>query len=334
MKAEIVAGYCEELRSLLCGGMALGQAVELLAEEAGASGPERVVAQRVVSGSSLAEGMAYAFSPLPEWIRHVISVTEEAAAADHGLDLVVGQLREEIVWRDDLLRSLAYPLVLLAATTLVGLILAVVILPSLSAMTEELGAALPLASRFALTMGAFAASPGGFLVWLAIFSTSAWLYAGRARAPDFLARMPWIRNALMLSETWRYFRIAGVLLAADLPLHRALRQAAGAVRPLAWRAEARRLAERVEAGEAAALAVRAVGWLPSRTARVLSVAASSGSMAQGVENLAQWAAARRRAILKTWATWLPVVLLGVSAVMIGFLAQAVLLPAFQIDVIP
>jgi len=313
--------------------MVLQDAADILAQETGANEEATRVARLVKAGRPLSGALSVAFSSLPGWVAGAVSATEEAGRPDQGLALVVRQLSDEATWRSELSRSLAYPLTLLAATTLVGLIIIRKILPTLATMANELGGALPLSSRLALSLGKTLGSGWTIGIWVVLVGFVIWLLSENAKSRSILIKAPFLSTALSTVEAWKYFRVIGVLLRCGLPLHLVLERSAGVVSPGAWRTDVESLAARVKAGESFSASAKAVAWLPQRTSRALAIAEAAGTTADGVEMLADWVEIRRSRIITRWAKWLPMALLALAAVMIGLLAQAILMPALQIDIL-
>jgi type IV pilus assembly protein PilC len=334
MKPHHTASYFVDLALLLEGGMVLGNAVDLLAEESAHHGVAPVIARAVKSGRPLSVGLEEAFHPLPAWIAAAVSAAERVGHPEKGLRLAATQLHEEKKWREEFSKALAYPVVLLATIVLVGMIMARTVLPSLAAMSAELGGAIPMTTQIAIVVGRGLGSVWAICLLVAMAAAVIWLVGGSSTARDVAARTPVLRSMVRLIETWRFFSIVAVLLKSAVPLHRAVESSTRVVTTPSWRAEAEELARRVHGGQSIGRAAGDVSWFPLRAGRVLSISASHGSLVDGVENIASWAEQERDRLLAGWARWLPVALLAVAALLIGFLAQAVLLPALSIDIVP
>jgi type IV pilus assembly protein PilC len=323
-----------DLAILLEGRMVLSSAADLLAEESANHNEALVVARAVKSGFSLSAALAEAFAPLPDWIGAAVSATERVGEPEKGLRLAAAQLLEEKKWREEFSRSLSYPLVLLGTTVLFGIIMARTVLPSLAAMSSDLGGSVPVTTEIAIGVGRALGSFWAFGVWAAVVAFLLWVAWGGSTARDLAARAPILRSIIRLVETWRFFSIATVLLRSAVPLHLVVESSSRVISTPSWRKEAQELARGVRGGKSIGVAARNVSWFPIRVSRVLSISTGHGALIDGAESLTSWAEYERVRLLATWAKWLPVGFLAVAALLIGFLAQAVLMPALSVDIAP
>jgi type II secretory pathway component PulF len=334
MNNSRVEGFCEELSLLLESGMVLGDALEILAEEQEGSSAEARILDAVRSGSSLGNAMDTAFPSLAPWIVAVVHAAESAAVPQAGLSLISSYLKDYARWKSTLERSLSYPIVLLAAAFLVGIFIMRAILPTLSELMTLLGGAVPITTRIALHIGSVAGSSVAIVLWVGAVGITLWLWSGRWSSSEYTIRIPLVKRLVYLSEAWRFFSVNSILLSAGIPLHEALKGSAGVLNSTTLTSGAYHMAERVQGGTPVQRAIREMPWLPGRTSRVLAVAASAGTVSRGFENLAAWTETKRNATLQHWNTWLPVIILCVATILIGFLAHAVLIPGFMIDIGP
>ena len=326
--------FFEELALLLDSGMVLGDALEILADEQADNSAELRILRIVQSGSTLGDAVGEVFSSLPSWILSVIHATESASVPQAGLSLISNHLKKEAQWRSSMQRSLSYPVVLLAATILVGIVVMRSIMPTLADMVAILGGAVPLTTRIALYIGSIVGSPVAIVLWSVAAGIVLWIWSGRGDTSEYVIRIPVVKRLVYLSEAWRFFSINGILLSAGMPLHEALNGAATVLNSTILSRGARRVAELVQGGASVQIAIKEMSWLPVRTSKVLAVAVAAGSVSSGFGQLASWAEIRRNAILHNWNTWLPVLLLCVATILIGFLAHAILIPGLTIDLGP
>lgn len=323
------ADYCADVGLLVRHGMPHAEAAALLATEPGAGQREARIAARVAAGDLLSDAL-HEFG-VPPWARAVVAAGEIHGALAQSLDLVARHLKSEAAWRDRMTKVTAYPLVVTASSVLIGLILCRTVLPTLAAMVEDLGASLPLASRIALAIGHAGSSPLVWVVASGLVVAVGWLIADDERLRAVAPHLRGVRKMAELAEAWRYFGVLVSLVEASVPMDRAMELAAPVVSPPAWRRGVVDLARRVRAGDSPSSAAREVRWLPPRTARLLAVAEAAGAMPEALASLRDHAETALSRRLDTLARWTPVVMLAIAAAVVGFLAQALLLPAFQID---
>ncbi|MBN1424700.1 type II secretion system F family protein [Candidatus Fermentibacteria bacterium] len=330
MNPDAQADYCADLALLLQHGTPMAEACDLLAGEAGVGSIEMQIASGVKSGESLRHALEA--TRVPSWALAAVEATETTGRPADGLDLASRVLREHRVWRDRMIRVTTYPLLVLGSSLLLGLILFRSILPTISVLAEELGADLPLATRTALVLGHAAMSPVAWVIALVALGGTLALASDQGRLRAAASRLPVMAEVIRMDESRRYFGVLGALLAASVPLDRAMERTAHLVVNASWHAEVLELARRVRAGDSPAAAARDVRWFPTRVARVLAVAETAGTLHQACSSLADYAERVLTRRLDGLARWVPLILLAAAAAFIAFLAQALLMPAFQIDI--
>ena len=332
MNSRHQAEYCVDVALLLRHGTPLAEATGLIAAESGHGSVEVRIAEKVAAGEPLSRALE--ITGFPSWAHAAIGATEQTGKPADGLDLVARQLTREEAWRHRMASVTAYPVMVLGSSAIVGLALCRTILPTIASLTEELGSTPPVASQVALTIGRAGASPAAWVAAGALAAGCVWLIADQDRLRSAASRLPGLAEAIRWAEAWRYFGVLTTLVGASLPLDRALELAALSVTPKALRAGALDFARRVRAGDPPAVASRDVPWLPPRTARMLTVGAASGTLPQAFASLRDHAETALTRRLDALARWTPIVLLAIAALLIGFLTQALLMPAFQIDLQP
>lgn len=323
------ADYCTDLALLLCHGVPMGEACDLLAGEAGTGSIERHIASSVKGGESLHNALEAA--RFPPWASAAIEATEYAGRPAQGLELIARLLREQCAWRDRMTRVTAYPVLVLGSSLLVGLVVFRSILPSIAVLAEELGSEPPLATQIALALGRAASSPAFWGVALALLGVAFRLASDQGRLHAAASHIPVVADAVRMDESRRYFGVLSALLLAAIPLDRAMEMAAQVVIAGPWKRQAVELARSVRAGDSPAAAARDVRWFPARTARALAVAETTETMQQGCASLADHAEHVLSRRFDALARWVPLILLAAAAAFIAFLAQALLMPAFQVD---
>jgi len=284
-----------ELATLLAAGVPLAQALHALANESESGGVGAVlrgVRERVLRGESLSEAAA----GYPGHFGPVARNMMAAGEASGDLEGTLGVLSEGLLRRRELAgkvtSALVYPGVLALISLAVVVFLLSYVVPRISDVYLETGAALPVPTRMLLAVSGWFES-----YWMvAVLATALvfiLLHLG-LRKEQLAAR--WDRAKLGLPFVGTLFRkqcvadFAGTLcglLKAGVPLVEGLRVTSSTLKNRVAAREVRLVADEVEVGKEVSQAVRAKGVFPETLAEMMGAGEESGEMVELLEILSR-----------------------------------------------
>ena len=157
----------------------------------------------------------------------MVRAAEISGALSEGLERMLEYLERSRALREKIVSALIYPAILLLVAGLSVVILLTFVVPQFRPIFEEMGAALPLATRFVLTVSDFLA---GYW-WLGLLAIAA---AGMAtmrflsipekrhQVDAVMLRLPLIGPLISAVETARFSRSLGTLLHNGVPVLQSL----------------------------------------------------------------------------------------------------------------
>ena len=285
----------DELAALVRAGIPLERG--LLATTGGDRGRLGQIARdlgaRLEAGEALPEALDRACAGMPAVYRAAVEAgfrSGRLADALQGLARVGTAVLEA---RRTIALAFFYPLLVLAVAyaLLVGFL--VFIVPRFLATAGSLrisAGMLPGLER----LGASAPIWGPVAPVVVLGLIAAWWWSGWARAGGGVAtRLPWVGRIIADYRAANFVDLLGHLIEHAVPLDQALRLAGDAAGDPTLRVEARRLADKMAAGEAVPAPTTGDWSLPPLVAWMLSTGDRQGSLAVGLRQLA--ATYRRRA---------------------------------------
>ena len=339
VSAAALALLTRQLATLVRAGVPLEEALRVLGAQAATRRLQSVLAglrARITEGASLHEAMAGFPNVFPELYRSMV----EAGAAGGRLDEVLERLADHAEARRELRQAIStaliYPLILTMVALLLVIALLTYVVPEVVKVFEQTGEALPLltlwligASRWLRDYGLLLGAGSG----AALLLCKHLLGRPRVRAGwhRLLLELPFIGSlnrtlhAARLARTLAILTKSGVpflealeisnRMIINIPLHRAVQEAAGLVR---------------EGGRLHA-ALQQHGWFPPLLVHMIAAGEESGEL----DNMLERAAAHEERELKTaisTATSLvePVIILVMGAIVLA-IVLAILLPIFEMN---
>jgi type IV pilus assembly protein PilC len=133
----------------------------------------RAVRSDLEAGMSLAAAMRRHPAIFSDLYVATVEAGESGGVLDDVLERLAGLAARDRAFRNKVGSALTYPLVVLAAASLLTFFLVATIVPTFARMFEQLGAPLPLPTRVLLWVGSHASSRDGLLLVGALFSAVA-----------------------------------------------------------------------------------------------------------------------------------------------------------------
>ncbi|MFZ2236755.1 MAG: type II secretion system inner membrane protein GspF [Dokdonella sp.] len=328
-----------QLATLIGAGLPIDEALAALSEQ---NDNERQRAltvslrSRVMEGASLAQALSEFPESFPEIYRASVGAGEQSGRLSQVLEKLADHAEASDALAQKLLGALAYPLLLsiVAIAVVTGLLTFVV--PQIVGVFQNMGHALPMATRVLLGVSAFLRSWGWLLLGILVVAIIAIRIAlqqesQRLRWHAWQLRIPLFGRLIRAANTARAMRTLALLSASAVPLLDALSIAAQVVPNLPMRTALRQAAFKVREGTGFAKALGDSGQFPPVALRLIASGERSGELPRMLDQAAQ----QQQRDLDRWLNVMssilgPGVILLVGGLVL-FIVLAILLPIFSIN---
>jgi type IV pilus assembly protein PilC len=333
--------FNQQFNTLIKAGLPILKALDLLAERAAAPRLRPIlgeVRQRVREGALLSEALA-AQGAFPAVYVTVITAGERSGNLTGVLEQYIAYLRVSTSFRSRLATTLIYPAVLVATALLVVTYVVTYAMPQFAELYHELGVPLPAPTRILLAV----AMPLrtyfiGLLVAIGIGAVAIFLWTRSDRgalAIDRLKpRFPIFGNIWLKAQIAQFVRTLSTLLAGGTPLVPALHTSAAAIGSRLVSTSVEEAAERVKEGESLHSSLAGTHLIPGLALEMIEVGEASGALAAMLTSVAEFYEDEVGTSLQRTLSWIPIVILAVMAVVIGFILISLYLPMFSLQVGP
>ncbi len=339
IKAGVLAAFTRQLATLLSSGTSLTEALAVLSENTGNPRLSSVVLglkESIAGGSSFAKALeahADVFSPM---YRGLVIAAEASGSLEGVLPRLADYLEKRAKITAEVRAALTYP----ALMTFVGIsvlgFLFVFVIPRITRIFEETGAALPFITVVLLWIAGLVGS-----YWhagIALLGGLGWLAWRKARSPkgarliDNLAlRLPWFGPIVMSFYVASFSRTLGSLLKGGVQLLQALDITAEAIGNNRFREMIGAAVKDCTGGSALSTSLKASGLLPPVVVHMIGVGERSGSLDDMLHKTADACDAEFENGVKKSLSLLEPVLILVMGVVVGFIVLAMLLPIFELN---
>jgi len=331
--------FNQQFHTLIKAGLPILRALDLLAERAAAVRLRPILAevrQRVKDGSLLSEALTAQGAFPPVYVT-VIAAGERSGNLTGVLEQYIAYLRVSTGFRSRLLTSLIYPSVLVLTAVLVVAYVVTYALPQFAGLYHELDVPLPAATRILL---ALAMPLRTYFIGLVILLAAAaififlWTRSDRgAIAIDRLKpRVPVLGEVWLKAEIAQFVRTLSTLLSGGTPLVPALHTSAAAIGSKLVATSVEQAADRVKEGQSLHVSLAETRLIPGLALEMIEVGEASGALAAMLTSVAEFYEEEVSTSLERSLSLIPIVILVVMAVVVGFLLISLYLPMFSLQV--
>ena len=221
-----VVAFTRSLTSLLGSGTALDRALDIMLEVEADLATRTLIEDvqlAVRGGASLSQAFDDQDSVFSGFYVSMVRAAEASGTLSDGLERMLEYLERSRELREKIVSALIYPIILFVVAGLSVLILLTLVVPQFRPIFEEMGAALPLATRVVLAISDFLASYW-WLLPVVIVGIVLWMRRvlenprKRLQLDAMSLRLPLFGPLMTANETARFCRSLGTLLQNGVPV--------------------------------------------------------------------------------------------------------------------
>jgi len=300
------------------------------------------VLERVTAGRSITEALSMHSDVFPPYFMALLGSAELTGRMDDAFDQLHKYIRRDIELSRAVRKALIYPMILLAISMVVCLIIVVFAIPRFAEFFKGFDAQLPLPTRMLMAVADFVHSPAGLITGLVLVFGSVGLtfYVrttnGRRNMHALQLKTPLISTVVTYSATERFTRVLAVLLDAGVPLPEALPTSIDCSNNLVYKERLSVAMEGVLEGRGFAEPLAQTNLFPSTVVQMIRVGERSGELSEQLENAASFYEEELDyAVDKMTAVFEPLMIVFIGCV-VGFVALAMVSAMYgiynQVDV--
>ncbi|HWW51449.1 MAG TPA: type II secretion system F family protein [Verrucomicrobiae bacterium] len=331
--------FNQQFNTLIKAGLPILKALDLLAERAASPRLRPIlgdVRQRVREGALLSEALTAQGAFPPVYVT-VVTAGERSGNLTGVLEQYITYLRVSTSFRSRLGTTLIYPGVLVLTALLVVTYVVTYAMPQFAVLYRDLGIALPTPTRILLSV----AMPlrNYFIMFIATLALLAvviflWTRSDRgAVAIDRLKpRFPVFGDIWLKAQVAQFVRTLSTLLAGGTPLVAAMHTSSAAIGSRLIAVSVGSAAERVKEGQSLHASLAGTRLIPGLALEMIEVGEASGALTAMLTSVAEFYEEEVGTRLQRVLAWIPIVILAVMAVVIGFILISLYLPMFSLQI--
>ena len=331
--------FADNLGSMITAGLSLSRALEVIERQ---SSSERFralvhgVADAVRAGSSLRDALAAQPDIFPPLFVAMVGAGEESGKLPESLGIVAEQMGKSYELRRKVRGAMIYPLVIVCVIILIGILMMIFVVPTLTATFKDLHVDLPLSTRFVIGVSDFV-SGHPFLVLLGFPLVLFALYrafrtsVGKRVIDRLSVRLPLIGPIVLKVNSASTMRTLSSLISSGVPMLEALRITREVLQNGQYRAVINRALEAVEKGRTLSSILKQEERLyPVLVGEMAAVGEETGDLPSMLMKGALFYEKEVDQITKNLSTIIEPVLMVLIGIAVGFFAIAMLSPMYSL----
>jgi general secretion pathway protein F len=337
-QGEIVV-FTQQLAVLLGAGQPLDRSLQILLELPDSERAKKLlerVRESVRGGTPLSSALEQQHGVFSRLYVNMVRAGEASGSLQETLRRLAEYLERSQAMREGVVSALIYPAILLVLVVGALALLLIYVVPQFVPLFEDMGAELPLITKFVLALGDFLA--GWWWVMLVAAAGLAWWTQNQLQQPQsrlaFDTRLlgtRWIGGLVAKVETARLARTLGTLLTNGVPLLTSLAIGRNVLGNTALVAAVDAASDEVKTGGGLAWALGRSKRFPSLALQMISVGEESGELDGMLLKVADtFDGEVKRSIDRSLAALVPMLTI-VMALLVAFIMLAILLPILDLS---
>ena len=339
IKSADIALFTRQLATLLKAGIALLQALDILAEGCENRRMQALVKslkQEIAGGSNLATALRKQPRHFDALYCNLIAAGEQAGALETLLERVALHLEKTQQLKARIKKAMTYPVAVLVVAGVVSTLLLVHVVPQFQTLFAGSGSKLPGFTQVVIALSEFLRN-AWWLLALGLGTAVAGLRRAYRVSPGFrhrlqagLLKAPLAGTLLKKSAVARYARTLSTTFSAGVPLVQALDSVACAVGNGPFRQAIERLRDDVSTGIQLNQSMTTSGLFPAMAIQMTVIGEESGTLDRMLEKVANHYEADVDTLVDHLTSLMEPLIMVILGGIVGALVIAMYLPVFQL----
>jgi type IV pilus assembly protein PilC len=332
--------FTENLRVMIKAGLSLTEALRTLAMQAEQKGFRNVILEvndEVEKGQSLSQALSHhgrLFEPI---FVNMIATGEISGTLEKTLEQLTTQMRKDYELVSKVKGAMTYPLVILSATTLIGALMMIFVIPQILSIFSEMGTTeLPLPTKILIAMSNFFRNDWPFAIigFFGIIFGFRWATAqpkGKRIYHKILLNLFIIGPIIKKINLARFTRTLSSLMRTDIAIVQALGITGDIVRNIYYHDACLEMAEAIKKGDTISHVLeKSPKLFPPLVVQMIAVGERAGTIDDMLEEIADFYEQQVDQIMGNMASIIEPLLILFLGGAVGGIALAIITPIYAL----
>lgn len=339
VKSREVVIFARQLSVLISATVPIVQALRVLTKQTENVNFKIIIseiADEVDGGAKLSSVLARYPHVFDNFFVHMIRSGETTGRLDETLNYLADQQERDYDLQSRIRGSLMYPAFILSGVAVVGVVMMIFVIPSLTGIILESDVPLPLSTRILISVSSFLSTKWWVLLVMVIVIVVGTRFflgtpSGKKRFDAFKLRVPIFGSIFRRVAITRFSQSLSTLLASGVPLTRALEIVSEVVDNAVYRELTVATIKEVEDGNPIATVYSKSKFVPALLSQMMSVGEQTGRLDQILAKFSIFSAREVENDVRNLVTLIEPMMLMIMGIAVGLLVSAILLPIYNIS---
>jgi type IV pilus assembly protein PilC len=338
VKLKDISIFCRQFHAMMNAGVSIINCLDILRQQTENKKMGRVIEEvyeQLQKGMALSDAMKKHEKVFPELLVNMIAAGEASGNLDTILDRMAIHYEKENKISAKVRGAMIYPMVVSSVAVVVVILMLVFVFPTFIDLFGQVGAELPLQTRIVMAISNFIQAYWYILILAAAVAVyfirkAAASDSGRLFLDQLKFRIPVLKGTTSKIITSRFARTLSTLLGSGMPLLQSLELVSKVVGNKVAEKGILMARDEVRKGVNLAVPIKKIEVFPPMLISMLSVGEESGSLDEILEKTANFYDSEVETSIETLTKLLEPLMLVFMAIIIGFIAIAMVLPMFDL----
>ncbi len=292
------------------------------------------IAFEVDSGALLSDSFGKRPKIFSEFFVNIIKSGETSGKLDEVLTYLADEMEKSYDMSAKIRGAMIYPVFIMVGLTGVGVILMVYVIPNLTAMLQESGMQLPLATRIIIALSNFMKA---YLILIGLVLAGLFMGAryylktdpGRYFIDAFKLNMPIFGRLFKYIYLMRFTRSLSTLLKGGVTITRSLEITSNVVGNVIYRDLILATLESINDGNPLSTVLESSNYVPKMVPQMISVGERTGRLDSVLDKITDFYSREAAMMLANLSTLMEPLIMVVMGVGVGIMVAAILMPMYN-----
>lgn len=329
--------FTRNLQVMITSGLSLPKSLDILSEQSKSKRFKEVllkVENNITKGKNFSDSLEDFPDVFSELFRSMIKIGEETGGLDNVLKILARQIEKDHDLKSKIQGAMVYPAVIICVMLGIGVLMLIMVVPTLAKTFEELKVELPITTRVVIGLGNFLAQNWvfcaiGLAVFIFLFGLILKTKSGKRTMDYILLKIPVISPLVKKTNSAYTVRTLSSLVASGVPIVRSLEIVSGTLSNVYYKEAILGAAEKVKKGEKLSRSLSTYTDIyPSMVLQMIEVGEETGETSNILAKLADFFEEDIANETKNLASVIEPFLMLIIGIVIGFFAVSMVQPMY------